>query len=134
MDFGSLIWIFLIFSALTPMLQQRLTDSRRVSLIRKIESARKSRLITLIHRQESVALLGFPIARYISIEDSEAVLRAIRLTPPDMPIDIILHTPGGLVLASEQIAEALIRHQGRVTVLNSPLRHVGRHAGRPGGR
>lgn len=117
MDFSSLIWIFFIFSALTPMLQQRLTDARRVSLIRKIESARKSRLITLIHRQESVALLGFPIARYISIEDSEAVLRAIRLTPPEMPIDIILHTPGGLVLASEQIAEALIRHRGPVTVM-----------------
>lgn len=117
MDFGTLIWIFFIFSALTPMLQQRWTDAQRVRTIRKIEEQRKSRLITLIHRQESVALLGFPVARYITIEDSEAVLRAIRLTPPDMAIDIILHTPGGLVLASEQIAEALIRHKGRVTVL-----------------
>jgi len=44
-----------------------------------------------------------------SIEDSEQVLRAIRFTPPDVPIDLILHTPGGLVLATEQIARALIR-------------------------
>ncbi|HMN27588.1 MAG TPA: enoyl-CoA hydratase-related protein, partial [Caldilineaceae bacterium] len=57
------------------------------------------------------------VSRYISIEDSEAVLRAIRLTKPDVPIDIILHTPGGLVLAAEQIANALVRHQAPVTVM-----------------
>jgi Periplasmic serine proteases (ClpP class) len=63
-----------------------------------------------------MSLLGIPISRYISIEDSEAILRAIRLTPPEMPIDIILHTPGGLVLATEQIAQALVKHKGKVTV------------------
>src|SRR2546422_11494199 len=47
----------------------------------------------------------------IGIEDSEAVLRAIRLTPPDQPIDLILHTPGGLVLAAEQIAKALVERK-----------------------
>ena len=51
------------------------------------------------------------------MEDSEHVLQAIRLTPPDMPIDLILHTPGGLVLAAEQIARALQRHPAKVTVL-----------------
>lgn len=56
------------------------------------------------------------MSRFISIEDSEQVLRAIRLTPPDVPIDLILHTPGGLVLATEQIARALIRHRSKVTV------------------
>jgi hypothetical protein len=44
------------------------------------------------------------------------VLRAIRLTPPEQPIDIILHTPGGLVLAAEQIAKALVERKGKVTV------------------
>ncbi len=70
----------------------------------------------MIHRQESVALLGIPFGRFIDIEDSEQLLRAIRLTPSDMPIDLVLHTPGGLVLASDQIAHALKRHTGRVTV------------------
>jgi ClpP class serine protease len=63
-----------------------------------------------------MALFGFPILRYINIEDSEDVLRAIRLTPPDMPIDFLIHTPGGLVLASEQIALALRAHRAKVTV------------------
>jgi ClpP class serine protease len=57
-----------------------------------------------------------PLARYIDIEDSEAILRAIRLTSTDMPIDLIVHTPGGLVLAAEQIAHALLRHRAPVTI------------------
>lgn len=116
MNFFELIWLFFIVTAVMPMLQRWLLDRARLGLIRAIERQRGSRVITLIHRQESMALLGIPIARYIDIDDSESILRAIHLTPPELPIDLILHTPGGLVLAVEQIAHALIRHKGRVTV------------------
>lgn len=73
-------------------------------------------MIAMIHREDTVSLLGVPVSRAIDIEDSEAVLRAIRLTPDEQPIDLILHTPGGLVLAAEQIAHALVEHKGKVTV------------------
>jgi ClpP class serine protease len=115
-NFFDLFWIFLIISSLQPVWQRRQIESRRVQALREFERQRKSRVILLIHRQESISLLGIPLSRYISIEDSEQVLRAIRLTPPDVPIDLILHTPGGLVLATEQIARALIRHPAKVTV------------------
>lgn len=111
-----LFWIFLVIAFLTPLIGQRMRAAARVRQIRRIERERRSRLITLIHRQESVSLLGIPITRFIDIDDSEAVLRAIRLTQPDIPIDLVVHTPGGLVLAAEQIAQALIRHRGKVTV------------------
>ena len=111
-----LFWIFLLISSLQPIIQKRSIENRRVQAIRELERKRKSRVILLIHRQESISLFGIPLSRYISIEDSEQVLRAIRLTPSDVPIDLILHTPGGLVLATEQIARALIRHQAKVTV------------------
>ncbi len=91
-------------------------EARRVQTLSSFEQQRRSRVILLIHRQESLSLLGIPLSRYITIEDSEQVLRAIRFTPPDTPIDLILHTPGGLVLATEQIARALIRHPAKVTV------------------
>lgn len=39
------------------------------------------------------------------------------MTPPDMPIDLIVHTPGGLALAATQIANALVRHRGPVRVI-----------------
>jgi ClpP class serine protease len=116
MDLSTLFWVFVICSLLSPMIQRRITNLRRLRAIRHLEQERQSRVITLIHRQESIALLGLPLARYIDIDDSEAILRAIRLTPPTLPIDLVIHTPGGLVLAVEQIAHALIRHQGPVTV------------------
>ncbi|NET86765.1 MAG: hypothetical protein F6K45_01395 [Kamptonema sp. SIO1D9] len=115
-NFFDLFWVFLIFSSLQPWWQRRQLEYRRVKTIQEFEQERKSRVILLIHRQESISLLGIPISRYISIEDSEQVLRAIRLTPDNVPIDLILHTPGGLVLATEQIARALIRHPSKVTV------------------
>jgi ClpP class serine protease len=118
MDFSlfDLFWVFLIVSSLLPVLQKRLLDAKRHRVMQQLEKKRDSRLITLIHRQEVLSFLGIGFRRYIDIEDSEALLRAIRLTPEDMPIDIILHTPGGLVLAAEQIAQALVRHQAPVTV------------------
>ena len=101
---------------LLPVYFRRRRDRRRRRLIQDIERRRESRLITLIHRQEGFGLF-MPFGRYIDIDDSEQVLRAIRLTPDDMPIDLLLHTPGGLVLASDQIAYALKRHPGKVTVI-----------------
>ncbi|MCX7844080.1 MAG: ATP-dependent Clp protease proteolytic subunit [Candidatus Bipolaricaulota bacterium] len=112
----SLLFFLLLLQVLVPFVQRRILEFRRHAAIRALELKRKSRVITLIHRQEAVSFLGFTLARYIDIEDSEQVLRAIRMTPPDMPIDLILHTPGGLVLAAEQIACALKRHKGKVTV------------------
>jgi ClpP class serine protease len=64
-----------------------------------------------------MSLLGFPLMRYIDINDSEDVLRAIELTDPEVPLDIVLHTPGGVVLAALQIARAVRNHKGKVTVI-----------------
>ncbi len=114
--FSQVFWLFLIIVALTPYLQQQLLRSARTRKLIEIERKRKSRVITLINRQEALSILGIPLTRFINIEDSEQVLTAIRLTDKEVPIDMILHTPGGLVLATEQIAEALLRHPGKVTV------------------
>jgi ClpP class serine protease len=62
-----------------------------------------------------MSFLGFPVLRYIDVNDSEEVLRAIHLTDAAVPVDIVLHTPGGLVLAALQIARAIHKRQGKVT-------------------
>jgi ClpP class serine protease len=116
-DFFDLIWIFVLFNALWPMLQQRMLEGARYKQLQALENERGSRVIAMIHRQETLSLLGFPLARYIDIQDSEEVLRAIKLTDDSVPIDLILHTPGGLVLAAEQIAHALRKHPARITVI-----------------
>jgi ClpP class serine protease len=116
MTFLNLFFIFLILSSIQPVIQRRLVEAKRLGAIRTFEQKRGSRVILMIHRQESISLLGIPLSKFINIEDSEQILRAIRLTPPAAPIDLILHTPGGLVLATEQIARALLRHPSKVTV------------------
>jgi ClpP class serine protease len=114
---GDLIWFFFVFSALQPVLKQRFLEASRQRLIATIEEKRKSRVILLVHRQETMSFLGFPVFRYIDVNDSEQVLRAIHLTDPGVPLDIVLHTPGGLVLASLQIARAIHKHKGKVTAV-----------------
>jgi ClpP class serine protease len=91
-------------------------DAMRARKIAQLEGQRHSRVILLVHRQETMRLLGFPIMRYIDINDSEDVLRAIQMTDDDVPLDLVLHTPGGLVLAALQIAKAIGDHKAKVTV------------------
>jgi ClpP class serine protease len=114
---GAVFVVLLFVLLLLPVVQQWALSARRARALTALQRARKSRVIAMIHRQETVGLLGVPLYRFIDIDDSEAVLRAIRMTPDETPIDLVLHTPGGLVLASEQIAYALRDHPGKVTVL-----------------
>jgi ClpP class serine protease len=116
MDIGQIIWFFFILMALQPVVKQRLLEASRQRLIAQIERRRGSRVILLVHRQETMSLVGFPIMRYIDINDAEDVMRACEMTDPEVPLDIVLHTPGGLVLAALQIARAVRSHKGKVTV------------------
>jgi ClpP class serine protease len=117
MDPISILWLFIILASLQPVLQQRLLEMARRRALARLASERGSTVVTLIHRQETMSFLGFPIVRYINIDDSEEVLSAIRATPAGTPIDIVLHTPGGLVLAASQIANALAEHDGPVRAI-----------------
>jgi len=111
-----LIFVIFFMVMLQPVLQARVLASRRARQIAAIESERGSRVITMIHRQETRALLGFPVSRMIDLEDAQQIIPAIRETPADKPIDLVLHTPGGMVLAAMQIARALRAHPAKVTV------------------
>ncbi len=111
-----LFWILMLFFFVFPMFKQWNLERLRVGTIRNLEKKRGSRVITLIHRQETVGFMGLFARNYINIEDSEEILRAIRMTSSDTPIDLIVHTPGGLLLAASQIAAALNKHEAKVTV------------------
>ncbi|HEY7140884.1 MAG TPA: ATP-dependent Clp protease proteolytic subunit [Methylomirabilota bacterium] len=116
MALSELWWVAFLFIGLQPVIKQKVLEANRLRVLKRLEQGRRSRVIALVHRQETMSLLGFPIMRYIDVNDSEEVLRAIELTDADVPIDLVVHTPGGLVLAAGQIAHALKRHRGKVTV------------------
>lgn len=113
----SLIWILLLLFALQPLLTERIMAMQRASIIRAIERSEGTRVITMIHRQERRSFWGFPVSRYINLEDAQTIIAAIKDTPEKTPIDLIVHTPGGIVLAAMQIARALKSHPARVRVI-----------------
>lgn len=78
-----------------------------------LEAERGTTVLTLIHRPE-------PWSEYageISFADGERILKRIRAAPDGRPIDIVLHTEGGMVNAAEQIAMALRAHPAKVTAI-----------------
>jgi ClpP class serine protease len=117
MDPLSLLWIYFILASLQPVLQRQQLAAKRRWRLRRLSHERGATVITLIHRQETMSLFGFPIVRYIDIDDAQSVLRAIRETPSGRPIEMVLHTPGGMVLAATQIAAALADHDGPTTAV-----------------
>jgi ClpP class serine protease len=117
MSAWNLLWILLIIILLQPALNRWLVAGARRRALERLAKKRDATVITLIHRQETVSFLGIPLMRHIDIDDAESVLRAIRETPAGRPIEIILHTPGGLVLAARQIASALADHDGKITAV-----------------
>lgn len=107
--------LFFVFFLLPSLARQRHGEAVE-RLFSKVQKKRKSRVIAIVHRQEPMGLLGIPVLRYIDLNDAEDVLEAIRTTPKNTAIDLVLHTPGGLVLPALQIARALKAHSGKVTV------------------
>jgi ClpP class serine protease len=112
-----LFWLIFFFLIFSPTTQQARIRAARARILATLEAKTKMKFITLIHRQERVGIFGIPVYRYIDIDDSEEVLRAIREVPKDVGIALVLHTPGGLVLAASQIALALKRHPGKKVVI-----------------
>ncbi|MGB3719308.1 MAG: hypothetical protein DIU63_07320 [Proteobacteria bacterium] len=115
-DLSSIFWIVFALMVLQPLMVSRWLTFKRAQAIRAMEKAHGTRVITMIHRQERKSFFGLSVSRHIDLEDAQTIIAAIKETPPDVPIDLVLHTPGGLVLAAMQIARAVEAHPAKVTV------------------
>lgn len=116
LDFSSLLLLLFVGMTLQPLLMGRWYSIQRSQAIRAIEKTHGTRVITMIHRQEKQSLFGFASSRHIDLEDAQTIIAAIKETPENTPIDLVLHTPGGIVLAAMQIARAVEAHPAKVTV------------------
>src|SRR5918999_4738502 len=86
-SFKALLALLFIVFFVAPLIGSWWLQKSREAAISELEQKRGSRVIVLMHRQESVNVLGIPLVRYINIEDSEEILRAIRFTDKRTPID-----------------------------------------------
>ncbi len=69
-------------------------------------SSRGSALIPIIHHDYD---------EYVDHDTAVDVIDTLRKAGPDAPVDLILHTPGGISSATQQILHALKEHRGTKT-------------------
>ncbi|MFL5921583.1 MAG: SDH family Clp fold serine proteinase [Gaiellaceae bacterium] len=62
----SLLWLFFILASLEPAVQRQLLAARRRQNLFTLSRKRKATVIMLIHRQETVSVLGIPVARCLA--------------------------------------------------------------------
>lgn len=105
-----LILFFLFLTVILPGMTRRSHMAAVERAFHKVQKQRDSRIVAIVHRAEPMGLLGIAQLRYIDLNDAEDVLNAIRTTPRDTALELILHTPGGLVLPALQIARAIKAH------------------------
>lgn len=63
MDLGTYLLIALLAAALQPIVRQRLMEAARQRVLKPIEGNRGSRVILLVHREETMSLVGLPLMR-----------------------------------------------------------------------
>src|SRR5262245_66577807 len=113
----TLFWLALAFILIQQLWASWWPDLARARVLSRLQNERKSRVIAMIHRQETVNFLGVPVSSYLNIEDYEEVLRAIRLTPEVKPIVMIINTTVGLVIETEIISKGLDAEHGQYSVV-----------------
>jgi ClpP class serine protease len=113
----SLLFILLLlYAVIYPQSQLKQIRMRRISKLKVMEKLHGCKVLTMIHRREAISVFGLPVYQYIDEEDAEQILRWIRQYQ-DYPLELILHTPGGQLHASIQIARALRRHPKNTKVI-----------------
>lgn len=111
------IWFVFIFIFVYPYIVQWWVDRKKNLYLRVLGRKDRAQVITLIHAPSRMSLLGLPFFKMIDLGDMEDVLDAIRLTPKNKPIDLVLHVTGGMVLTCAQIARALKAHPAHTRVI-----------------
>jgi len=107
--------LILLYMLMHPQMQMRAERRKRLSRIREMERNWGTKVLTMVHRKEAISMFGIPVYQFIDVEDAEEVLRGIR-EAKGKPIDLIVHTPGGQLHASMQIARALRNHIAKTRV------------------
>lgn len=120
MKFGFYILLallFLVTGILSNITKEALSERNLKRKIELYEAKHNAKVLFLIHRKRNIGLYGIPIYEFLEINDAHRMLREIRKIPVDKNILLIIHSPGGQLLAGMQIAKMLKEWKGRVTVV-----------------
>ncbi|MHC1754162.1 MAG: hypothetical protein AB9861_01800 [Methanosarcina sp.] len=111
------MFVFLfLYAIIYPQSQLKKIRMQRMAKLKAMERRHGYKVLTMIHRREAISFFGLPAYQFIDEEDAEQILRWIRKYR-NYPLELILHTPGGQLHASIQIARALKNHPKKTRVL-----------------
>ena len=63
MALSDLWWIAFHVHGLQPVLTQTVLEPSRLRVLKRLAQTRRSRVIALVHRPQTMSILGFPIMR-----------------------------------------------------------------------
>lgn len=93
----------------TPGTEMSPYEAYKLGVERKIaefSAARQSTVIKIVHHDPD---------EYVDHDTAVNVIDVLRRAGPDAKIDVVLHTPGGISSATQQILHALLNHKGPKT-------------------
>jgi len=108
---------FVLSGILFSLVRQFLVDYHIKQLISDYEKAHNARVFYFIHRKRSLGIFGISLYEYLEIYDAHRFLRDLKSVPENRNLVIIIHSPGGELLAAMQIAKVLKEWNGRVSVV-----------------
>ncbi|MGC9100100.1 MAG: SDH family Clp fold serine proteinase [Caldisericum sp.] len=109
--------LFLSFGFLTSFLPQAIKEKKLSELIENYERKNNAKVLYLIHKKKHVGLFGIPVYEFLEVFDAHKILKELKNLPPDKNILLVIHSPGGELLAGMQIAKTLKEWKGKVTVV-----------------
>lgn len=118
LGFTITIFIFFFMTGIVASFVNQYSVERKLnSFIENYEKKYNSKVLFLIHRKKHVGLFGIPVYEYLEVNDAHHLLSELSKTSPDKNLLLIIHSPGGELLAGMQIAKTLKEWKGKVTVV-----------------
>lgn len=112
--YAGILLFFLLTGIITDVISKSLKENHLRSVVETYERETNSKVLFLIHQKKEIGLFGIPFYNYLKIYDAHKLLSDLETIPKEKNITIIIHSPGGELLAGIQIAKALKEWKGEV--------------------
>jgi hypothetical protein len=123
----NLLYVFLAALVALPIVELILLEARRARALRAFGAARGRRALAIVQREETVALLGLPLFRYVTVPSADEVGRSLARLSDAAPLDLVVHLPRAAPLDVNQVARALVGRRGPVTLIVPDCALTGGH-------
>lgn len=109
--------LFLLSSSFVSNLFQGIQNYNLTKAIEEYEKEKNTKVLYLVHRKRTIGLFGLPVYEFLEVYDSHRLLSELRKISIDKDITLIVHSPGGELLAGVQIAKIFKEWKGKVRVV-----------------